>query len=142
VILCLSISGFPLLSGFTAKTLALKTLVPAQAIAMNLAAVGTVIVFAKFIFLPHKNQENIQPSLWPALLLLMAGLIAADAVSLEVYTFANIAKALTTISIGWLAYFLIFQQTTLKLPRVLEEFEHLIGVMSLMLIALFWMVLA
>lgn len=142
VILCLSISGFPLLSGFTAKTLTLKTLVPAQAIAMNLAAVGTVIVFAKFIFLPHKNQENIQPSLWPALLVLMAGLIAADAVSLEVYTLANIAKALTTISVGWLAYFLIFQQTTLKLPRVLEEFEHLIGVMSLMLIALFWMVLA
>ncbi|WP_413162934.1 cation:proton antiporter [Capilliphycus salinus ALCB114379] len=138
----LSISGFPLISGYTAKTLVLKTLVPWQATLMNLAAVGTVIVFAKFIFLPHKNQENIQGSLWPGLIVLIAGLIVADAQSLEVYTLENLGKALTKISFGWLAYFLIFQQITTKLPRLLEQFEHLIGVMSLMLIALFWMVLA
>ncbi|MEB3283103.1 MAG: cation:proton antiporter [Lyngbya sp.] len=138
----LSISGFPLISGYTAKTLALKTLVPWQATLMNLAAIGTVIVFAKFIFLPHKNQENLQGSLWPGLIVLIAGLIVADAQSLEVYTLENLAKALTTISFGWLVYFLIFQQITTKLPRLLEQFEHLIGVMSLMLIALFWMVLA
>lgn len=139
---CLSISGFPLLSGFAAKALTVKTLVSWQATLMNLAAVGTVIVFAKFIFLPHKSQENIRPSLWPALIVLIAGLIAANVVSAEVYSPVNIAKALSTIAGGWLAYFLIFQQANFKLPRVIEEFEHLIGVMSLMLVALFWMVLA
>ncbi|ERT08085.1 NADH-Ubiquinone/plastoquinone (complex I), various chains family protein [Lyngbya aestuarii BL J] len=142
LILSLSISGLPLLPGFAAKTLTLKTLPTAQAIAMNIAAVGTVIVFAKFIFLPHKNQKNIRPSLWPPLILLITGLMVADIVSLELYSLANITKALVTIGLGWSAYFLIFQRSTLKLPRVIEQFEHLIGVMSLMLIALFWMVLA
>jgi multicomponent Na+:H+ antiporter subunit D len=37
---------------------------------------------------------------------------------------------------------LIFQKITLNLPRTMERFEHLIGVMSLILTLLFWMVLA
>jgi len=36
----------------------------------------------------------------------------------------------------------IVQRLTIKLPRVLEQFEHLVGFMSLMLVLLFWMVLA
>lgn len=50
-----SISGFPLLSGFGAKVLTSKNLLPWQAIAMNIAALGTAISFAKFIFLPHQS---------------------------------------------------------------------------------------
>ncbi|HHP7229512.1 MAG TPA: cation:proton antiporter, partial [Xenococcaceae cyanobacterium] len=53
VIASFSISGFPLLSGFGAKVLTTKNLLPWQAIAMNIATLGTVITFAKFIFLPH-----------------------------------------------------------------------------------------
>ena len=51
-----SISGFPLLSGFGAKILTAKNLLPWQVIAMNIATVGTTIVFAKFIFLPHRTS--------------------------------------------------------------------------------------
>ncbi len=51
-----SISGFPLLSGFGAKVLTMKNLVPWQVIGMNLAAFGTAIAFAKFIFLPHRGR--------------------------------------------------------------------------------------
>lgn len=139
-----SISGFPLLSGFGAKVLTMKSLLPWQAIAMNLAALGTAISFAKFIFLPHSNtqEKKVNPGFWPAVLLLIAGLFVANVVYYEAYTLNNIIKPLATIALGWLAYFVIFKRLALKLPRGVEQFEHLIGVMSLMLILLFWMVWA
>ena len=144
VIASFSISGFPLLSGFGAKVLMTKNLLPWQAIAMNVAALGTAISFAKFIFLPHKagGEEAVKPGFWPAVSLLLAGLFAANVVYYEAYSLANIVKPLATIGLGWVAYLLIFKRVVLKLPRVIEEFEHLIGGMSLMLILLFWMVMA
>lgn len=140
-----SISGFPLLSGFGAKVLTTKNLLPWQVIGMNVAALGTAISFAKFIFLPHQKQEvpgKLQPGFWPAVILLIGGLVLANVVYYEAYTVANIVKPLTIIFLGWLAYALIFQRMIFKLPRLLEQFDHLIGVMSLMLVLLFWMVMA
>ncbi|GAB4233115.1 MAG: cation:proton antiporter [Elainellaceae cyanobacterium] len=145
VIASFSISGFPLLSGFGAKVLTMKNLLPWQMIGMNLAALGTAISFAKFIFLPHEWQAGkaiVKPGFWAAMLLLLGGLFAANVVYYDAYTVANVVKPLATIALGWLAYLLIFQRTVFKLPTVLERFEHLIGVMSLVLILLFWMVLA
>jgi len=144
VIASFSISGFPLLSGFGAKVLTMKNLLPWQVIGMNLAAVGTAISFAKFIFLPIGNEhaKALKPGFWPAVGLLLAGLFAANLVYYEAYSLANIVKPLATIALGWLAYLLIFQRTVLKLPRVVEQFEHLIGGMTLVLMTLFWMVLA
>lgn len=227
VIASFSISGFPLLSGFGAKVLTMKNLVPWQVVGMNLAALGTAISFAKFIFLPHGKAENLAENLaknltenvewnradvahvsvhgasrsttlveeahanagvkdsqtiarmkqthttsdpvgepvhhhpatghpatgdqtihqtslgfWVAIVLLLGGLFAANGVYYEAYTLANTGKPLATIVLGWLAYFLIFQRQTLKLPQAIEQFDHLIGVMSLMLILLLWMVLA
>lgn len=140
-----SISGFPLLSGFGAKVLTTKNLLPWQVIGMNLAALGTAISFAKFIFLPHQKQDapgKLQPGFWAAVVLLIGGLVVANVAYYEAYTVANIVKPLTTIFLGWLAYVLIFRRTNLKLPRLLEQFDHLVGVMSLMLVLLFWMVMA
>lgn len=140
-----SISGFPLLSGFGAKVLTTKNLLPWQVIGMNIAALGTAISFAKFIFLPHQKQEvpeKVQPGFWAAVILLIGGLVLANVAYYEAYTVANITKPLATIFLGWLAYFLIFQRTIVKLPRLLEQFDHLVGMMSLMLILLFWMVMA
>lgn len=146
VIASFSISGFPMLAGFGAKVLTAKNLLPWQVIGMNIAALGTAISFAKFIFLPHKKQNErddkpVQPGFWPAMVILLGGLILANGIYYEAYTATNIIKPLATIALGWLAYGLIFKRTVVKLPRVLEEFEHLIGVMSLMSILLFWMVL-
>jgi multicomponent Na+:H+ antiporter subunit D len=76
------------------------------------------------------------------MVLLIGGLFAANVVYYEAYTLENIVKPLVTIALGWLAYFWIFRRVVVKLPRVLEEFEHLIGVMSLSLILIFWMALA
>jgi multicomponent Na+:H+ antiporter subunit D len=147
VIASFSISGFPLLSGFGAKVLTMKNLVPWQVIGMNLAALGTSISFAKLIFLPHKSQDQeerspLQPGFWAAMILLLGGLFGANAVYYEAYSLENIVKPLITIAIGWIAYFFIFRHIVVKLPRVLEQFEHLMGVMSLSLILLFWMALA
>ncbi|MBE9007761.1 cation:proton antiporter [Fortiea sp. LEGE XX443] len=133
-----SISGFPLLSGFGAKVLTTKNLLPWQAIAMNIAALGTAISFAKFIFLPRGGKADVQPGFWAAIILLIGGLFLANIVYYEAYTVENIIKPLATIGVGWLAYLLIFKHSIYRLPRVLEEFEHLIGVMSLILILLFW----
>lgn len=140
-----SISGFPLLSGFGAKVLTTKNLLSWQVIGMNIAALGTAISFAKFIFLPHQKlekPEKLQPGFWAAMVLLLGGLVAANVVYYEAYTVTNIIKPLATIFLGWLAYFLIFQRVSIKLPRMLEQFDHLMGVMSLMLVLLFWMVMA
>jgi multicomponent Na+:H+ antiporter subunit D len=146
VIASFSISGFPLLSGFGAKVLTMKNLLPWQVIGMNLAALGTAISFAKLIFLPHKNQsavgEPLQPGFWAAIVVLLGGLFAANVVYYEAYTVANTVKPLLTIFAGWLVYFLLIRRVVFKLPRLLEQFEHLIGVMSLSLMLLFWMALA
>ncbi|WP_017327742.1 cation:proton antiporter [Synechococcus sp. PCC 7336] len=137
-----SISGFPLLSGFGAKVLTMKNLAPWQVIGMNIAALGTAISFAKFIFLPHGGKGNVKPGFWPAMTVLLGGLVIANGIYYEAYTVANIVKPLVTIAIGWLAYLLIFQKLKVEIPRIVEKFEHLIGVMTLMLTLLFWMALA
>jgi len=139
VIASLSISGFPLLTGFSAKALTMKHLLSWQEIAMNVAVVGTVIVYAKFIFLPRGEGEKPKPGFWAAIVLLLGWLITANVLYPQAYTFDNFVKAFVTLAVGWLLYWLIFKRTALKLPRVLEEFEHLIGVMSLVAVLLFWM---
>ena len=125
---------------------------------MNIAALGTAISFAKFIFLPHARHskeldnsasnglEN-QPSspttgFWLAIVLLLGGLVFANVFYYEAYSLKNVIKPLATIGLGWLAYLLVFQKLSIKLPRAAEQFDHLIGTMSLTLILLFWMVLA
>lgn len=147
IVASFSISGFPLLSGFGAKVLTMKNLVPWQVVGMNIAALGTAISFAKFIFLPHGVGENAvgeKPSFgfWTAMTILLGGLFVANVAYYDAYTVKNIIKPLATIALGWLAYFLIFRRSVLKLPRIQEEFDHLIGGMSLMLILVFWMVFA
>ena len=157
VIASLSIAGFPFLSGFSAKVLTTKNLLPWQAIAMNVATVGTAVTFAKFIFLPHQtssptpkphpkkrqgegSKTKIQSGFWWAMVILLGGLIVANGVDYEVYTVSNLLKSLLTIAIGWLVYLSIVRKLVIKLPVAIEQFDHLIGGMSLILILVFWMV--
>jgi multicomponent Na+:H+ antiporter subunit D len=142
-----SISGFPLLSGFGAKVLTMKNLFSWQEVGMNLAALGTAIAYARLIFLPYRNQPELQKKtlnteFWIAIGILLSGLVVANIVYYEAYTWQNTIKPLATIAIGWLAYWLIFRQIMIKLPSLFEEFDNLIGSMMLTLILLFWMVLS
>lgn len=138
----LSISGFPLLAGFGAKALVLKNLSSWQAIAMNVAAVGTAISFAKFLFLPRESKPFTQRGFWLAAILLLGGLILGSGFYLEAYNLATIVKSAIVIGLGWLIYWGIFRKAKILLPQILERFDNLIGMMSLVLVALFWMVLA
>jgi multicomponent Na+:H+ antiporter subunit D len=142
-----SISGFPLLSGFGAKVLTMKNLLPWQVVGMNVAAFGTSISFAKFIFLPHRSQTDDAPSslgqgFWWAMVLLLGGLVGANLVYYEAYRWENVVKPLATIALGWLAYYLWGRHLQIRLPRLLERLDHLLGVMTLTLIVLFWGALA
>jgi multicomponent Na+:H+ antiporter subunit D len=144
VIASLSISGLPLLSGFEAKVLTIKNVESWQFIVMNIAAVCTAISFAKFIFLPHakaeeEEEQKTKSGFWTSVIFLITGLFVANIVYLPAYEITNITKALLTIAAGWLGYHFIFKKLSISLPRVFEEFEHLVGVMSLTLILLFWM---
>lgn len=144
----LSISGMPLLAGYSAKVLILKNIESWQEIGMNLAAVGTAISFSKFLFLPHSPELKGKAfstnnwGFWAAIALLLGGLFITNGFYLDAYKLSNFPKALITIAIGWGAYWLIFQKLSIKLPRVVEQFEHLVGAMSLVLTGLFWMVWA
>jgi multicomponent Na+:H+ antiporter subunit D len=139
----LSIAGAPLLVGFAAKALTLKSLQPWQTLPMNIAAVGTAIVFARLIFLPHQPQpEHKMPrGFWAATLLLASGLVAANGFYYQAYTLNDVIKSLVVIALGWLTYWVICRRFTFNLPDGIERLEHLIGVMSLMLIGLFTWVL-
>lgn len=139
-----SISGFPLLSGFGAKVLTMKSLLPWQVIAMNIAALGTAISFAKFIFLPHAKTGDgkVKLGFWGAMILLLGGLIIANGIYYEAYSVNNIIKPLITIFLGWLAYLFVFQKISIKLSRSPEEFEHLVGSMILVIMFLFTLVLS
>jgi multicomponent Na+:H+ antiporter subunit D len=72
----------------------MKNLLPWQVIGMNLAALGTAISFAKFIFVPFSNAESkpAKPGFWPAVGLLLAGLFVANVAYYEAYTLANTIK--------------------------------------------------
>ncbi len=138
-----SISGFPLLAGFGAKILTLKNVFSWQDIGMNVAAMGTAIAFAKFIFLPHQSAIEAKTAksrteFWIAIAILLGSLFVANTVYYEAYTLENVIKPLVTTVIGWLAYWLIFRRSAVKLPVIFEEFDNLIGVMGLVLILLFW----
>lgn len=141
-----SISGFPLLSGFGAKVLTNENLLPWQVISMNIAALGTAISFAKFIFLPHQRTEfepqesKPHAGFWWAMVILLGSLVLANIFYYDAYTLSNTFKPLVIIALGWLAYRLIFSQLVIKLPKYFEQFDHLVGVMSLTLILLFWII--
>jgi multicomponent Na+:H+ antiporter subunit D len=139
----LSISGFPFLAGFSAKMLTLKQGLPWQVAVLNGAAVGTAILYAKFVFLPHRptakaDRWAAQPGLWMALTLLLGGLLLANLGYLDAYAPGNVVKALTIIGLGCLIHWLVLQRIGLVLPRVMERFDHLVGSMSLVLVVLFW----
>lgn len=140
----LSLAGMPLLTGFAAKTLTLKSLAPWQVIGMNGAAIGSAIVFARLIFLPHQrhSEKKLASGFWPAIGLLGVALVAANAFYPEAYSLASVGKALLVIALGWLVYFGVIRRVSLLLPRTLELFDQLIGLMTLVLMGLFWLALA
>ncbi|MEM6599263.1 MAG: cation:proton antiporter [Cyanobacteria bacterium P01_C01_bin.69] len=158
----LSLAGFPLIAGFNAKTLTLKQIDGWQAIAINIATVGSAIAVSKLIFLPFYNDLTNNPqtalpktSLSPkptkqassktatwSIGLLLTGLVVGSALQPESYTLANLAKALGKVGLGFLIYQIGTRNLTIDISRTPERLENLIGGMSIVLALLFWIVVA
>lgn len=138
----LAIAGCPLFLGFGAKALTMEYVLPWQGNILGLAALGTAVIYAKFMVLPHQRDEKsaAKPGLWTALAVLLGALILANVVYMGAYTGPKLLMALATIGGGLLIHLLLVQRIRLTLPRGIEDFEHLIGGMSLTLVVLFWMV--
>jgi multicomponent Na+:H+ antiporter subunit D len=137
-----AIAGCPLFLSFGAKAFTLEYALPWQGIMLNVAAVGTALVYAKFLVLPHRRDatSTAKLGLWTALALLLGSLLLANVVYLEAYTGPKVLKALAVIGGGLLFHRLVVQRFRFTLPQVLEDFEHLIGGMSVMVVVLFLMV--
>jgi multicomponent Na+:H+ antiporter subunit D len=143
----LSISGLPLLMGFGAKAYSVDNLLPWQDWLMNIAAVGTAISFAKFIFLPWQpfdptltKEKAMAKGFWPAIIILLASLFLGNLFYWEAYKLSNIIKAIVTILIGWFLYGAFIKKLAIKLPRWGEQLNDLVGMMSIILTLLIWWV--
>jgi len=133
----LSISGAPLLSGFVGKTLSDDVLLPGTKELMTLAALGTATVYAKLIFLPRGKMVSLPQGLTMPIILLTSGLIGVSFVYWEVYSWESIIKSLLVIGLGWLIYRLLVRSLDRGLSQVFEKFNHLIGMMSLILVLIY-----
>ena len=142
VIAGLSICGFPLVVGFGAKALALKAVEGWVSIALNVAAVGTVVAFAKFIFLPTARvSQSLSTGFWAAIALLLGVLVSASALTPDAYTLFNLLKALAVVLAGWLLHSLLSPRLAterLTLSASPERLDNITGAMILMLLFLFW----
>ncbi|QUS59498.1 cation:proton antiporter [Synechocystis sp. PCC 7338] len=133
-----SIAGFPLLAGFEAKTLTLKGLPPWLAISLNVAAIGTAIIFCKFVFLrPSSTGKSLPTNLSIALGLLLTALAVGNIVYWQAFTPINVLKAIVICGVGAGVYVLVVKKLGLKLPDAGEKVDHLIGMMSISLTLLF-----
>lgn len=142
----LSISGFPLFLGFSSKMLTLKAALPWQTWLLNLAAVGTAFLYANFIFLPHQRDSQSRqvfvknPGLGLALIVLLGTLVLVNGFYFpQTLTWFNSLKALGLIVLAWLIWWQGVQKIQWNRPKVMEEFEHLIGGMGVILVLVFWM---
>ena len=140
----LSISGFPLLAGYAAKTLTVKSLLAWQTIAINISIVGTCIVYAKFIFLPHRLSDRfslgkIRQNLGylGASSIAIVGILTANYFGYSAYTLNSLVKSVVLIVLGWSIYLFLLKPLKMVLPQTSEKIDNLIGTMSLTLILLF-----
>ncbi|MEM8503911.1 MAG: cation:proton antiporter [Cyanobacteria bacterium P01_D01_bin.1] len=87
---------------------------------------------------PAKNRADA----WfgAAMLLLTFSLLAASGLTLEAYDVSKLLQSVGTVVVGWIVYLAILQKVTLSLPAAPEKFEHLMGVMSLVLVVFLWRV--
>lgn len=146
-IACLSVMGSPGLGGFGAKLGTLSTLTGTTAIVMNIAAIGTVILLSKFLFLPttassFKIRER-KLHLWIPVGVLVLMLLGLTSFQLDDYTLKSLQKASLTLLGGWGLYWGlrgIKQLSWVTIPQSIENLDHLIGGMSLVLFLLLWMV--
>ncbi|NCO76025.1 MAG: cation:proton antiporter [Cyanobacteria bacterium] len=139
----ISMIGFPFFSSFEAKVLTIDNLLSWQVIPMNIVAIGTTIYFFQLILLPHKSEKDrkISFNLLLAVTLLIFMLLSTNIIYYEAYILINIIKALIIVLLGFLFYRFILRKIVINVPRILEEFDNIVGFLTLMCILLYGVLL-
>ncbi|MEN9235621.1 MAG: cation:proton antiporter [Gloeomargarita sp. GMQP_bins_25] len=133
----LSVCGLPGLAGYGAKTLTMQHLWSWQGGALTAAAVGTAMVYGQVLFLPWRRGEGLPWGYGLGLGVLIGGLLLANGWYVGAFTWEELGKAWLTIALGWGLYWGISRRWTVPWPRTGEQLEHLLGMMSLGLVAVF-----
>lgn len=118
--------------------MASSALAPSGLATQNLDFSGTSAAHLE----PKTAATTTNSGLWIAVTLLLVSLVLANGFYGAAYTIDSASKAGFTIAAGWLIYWVVIRQSTVKLPQVAEEFDHLVGAMSLTSVVLFWMALS
>jgi multicomponent Na+:H+ antiporter subunit D len=132
----LSLIGFPMFAGFGAKTLAFNNLADWQQPIMTVLSAGTVIIVARFAWVPVRFSKK--PAHWPweAPLLLSLVVLGVGAVT-SPFSVGDCLKAFVTLFAGATIHFLGgWRLARIDLPGRLERFEDLMGLTAMSLLAL------
>ncbi len=132
-----SIVGVPLLAGFGAKALTLSYLQPWQQGLLYGAGFLTATIYSKLVVLPQRPLTTPLPlGYGAAILVLLGGLVLANAGYLDAYTPANLLRYLIPPVVGLLLVRLGVSRWESAWRGAWERLEHLLGVMLLLLIGL------
>ncbi|WP_448534592.1 cation:proton antiporter [Parathermosynechococcus lividus] len=136
------IVGVPLLAGFGAKALTISYLEPWQQGLLYGAGFLTATIYSKLVFIPQQPTSTPLPlGYGAATLVLLGGLVFADAGYLQAYTPENLLRSLVPPTVGLLLVGLGVSRWESSWRGGWERLEHLLGVMLLLLIGLVWLAL-
>jgi len=132
----LSLVGFPLLAGFGAKTQAFYHMADWQEPIMTAMSAGTVLIVARFMWVPIRLSEKSSHWPWEAPLLLTLVILGAGLVPGS-FSFSDCAKAFFVLFAGTTVHFLGgWRLARVDLFNRLERFEDLLGFTAVSLLAM------
>ncbi len=131
----LSISGLPLLAGFSAKASVFSGLLPWQRIPMLLAAAGTAALLARILFLRPRKMETTFSLSWISIFILagclFGGLWAGP------YELTKLMESIGILLAGWAVHAAVTRHLDrFSLPGRWERFEDIVGMTCVTLLAM------
>jgi len=136
------IIGIPLLGGFAAKALTMSYLQPWQQGLLYGASVLTATLYSKLVLIPRQPSSTPLPLGYSAAtLVLLGGLVLANAGYLEAYTPEKLLPSLIPPVVGLLLVGLGVSRWESAWRGAWERLEHLLGMILLLLIGLIWLAL-
>jgi multicomponent Na+:H+ antiporter subunit D len=131
-----SIAGCPLLVGFSTKSIVFESLSPIPYAVMTGAAVGTVALMARLIFVSREMVGGWGRAAWSAPLLLCLPMILIG-VGFGPYELSAWLKAGGGLVVGVLLYGLGLKRLmSVTLPNGWEKLEHVVGITCMVLLTL------
>jgi multicomponent Na+:H+ antiporter subunit D len=132
----LSVAGCPLLVGFGAKAMVLKSLSGGFYLAMMLASVGTAALMMRLLIFPRKREAWNQSTTWQAPLMLCIPLVFLGLFGGPYDTAAWLKAGGPLVAGGLLHQFALKRLMRVRLSQDWEKLEHVVGLTCLVLVVL------